>query len=181
MNAQVKSAVRVLDLLELLSGTSDALTVSEVARRLQWPKSSTQALLLTLVARGYLVRQDAAYQLPAELRGGWVGGLQARLLGLARPIMEAMAKELGVVATKVGGIGELVSHGESGWLVDAGSAESLADGIRRYAADPELCRTHGRHGRRRVMELHDIRDSATAMAELFRGRIVRATQERKAA
>ena len=59
--------------------------------------------------------------------------------------------------------------------------QSLADGIRRYAADPELCRTHGRHGRRRVMQLHDIRDSATAMAELFRGRIVRATQERKAA
>jgi glycosyltransferase involved in cell wall biosynthesis len=101
--------------------------------------------------------------------------------GVPVVLMEAMAKELGVVATRVGGIGELVSHGESGWLVDAGSAESLAEGIRRYAADPELCRTHGRQGRRRVIELHDIRDSATAMAELFRGRVAHREQERKAA
>ncbi len=101
--------------------------------------------------------------------------------GVPVVLMEAMAKELGVIATRVGGIGELVSHGESGWLVDAGSAESLADGIRRYAANPEVCRTHGRQGRRRVIELHDIRESATAMAQLFRGRVADREQERKAA
>jgi hypothetical protein len=32
-----------------------------------------------------------------------------------------------------------------------------------------------------VIELHDIRDSATAMAELFRGRVAHREQERKAA
>ena len=121
MNAQVKSAVRVLDLLELLSGTSDTLTVSEVARRLQWPKSSTQALLLTLVARGYLVRQDAAYQLPAELRGGWIGGLQARLLGTARPIMEAMAKESGESAF----IGVLRADGQVQYLDKVASPQDV--------------------------------------------------------
>lgn len=101
--------------------------------------------------------------------------------GVPVVLMEAMAKELGVVSTRVGGIGELVSHGESGWLVDAGSAESLAEGIRRYAADPDLCRVHGRVGRRRVIESYDIAASARAMAELFRARVSPPVRERRAA
>jgi glycosyltransferase involved in cell wall biosynthesis len=101
--------------------------------------------------------------------------------GVPVVLMEAMAKELGVVSTRVGGIAELVAHGESGWLVDAGSAESLAEGIRRYGADPHLCRVHGRVGRRRVLESYDIAASARAMADLFRARVSAPARERKAA
>lgn len=112
MNTEVKSAVRVLDLLELFSVTSEPLSVSDVARRLDWPKSSAQALLLTLTGRGYLTRQDALYQLPAELRGGWVGGLRARLLGLARPVMQRMAQESGESAF----IGAMTASGRVQYL-----------------------------------------------------------------
>ena len=45
--------------------------------------------------------------------------------GVPVAIMEAMAKELAVVATRVGGIPELVEDGVSGFLVNPGSAESL--------------------------------------------------------
>jgi glycosyltransferase involved in cell wall biosynthesis len=101
--------------------------------------------------------------------------------GVPVVLMEAMAKELGVVSTRVGGICELVSEGQSGWLADAGSAESLAECIGRYAIDPASCRAHGRVGRRRVSEAYDIRASAAAMAEQFHARAPSTPGQRKAA
>lgn len=94
MNSEVKSAARVLDVLELFSATTAALGVTDVARKLGIPKSSTQGLLTTLVGRGYLAREANAYFLPPELReGGFVGGVRARLVARAEPILQRMAND----------------------------------------------------------------------------------------
>lgn len=96
MNSQVKSAARVLDILELFAENSGTLGVSDVARKLGVPKSSAQGLLTTLTARGYLAREATTYFLPEELRaGGWVGGLRARLVALAEPVLQRIAHECG--------------------------------------------------------------------------------------
>jgi colanic acid/amylovoran biosynthesis glycosyltransferase len=87
--------------------------------------------------------------------------------GVPVVLMEAMAKELGIVSTRVGGIAELVEAGTSGILVDAGSARSLADGIRQYIADPQLCRQHGKAGRLKVLGEFDVAGTAQGMADLF--------------
>jgi DNA-binding IclR family transcriptional regulator len=55
----VKSADRVLDVLELLTSEPDGLTFSDIVARLGWPKSSTHALLRTLEQRGYVSRDEA--------------------------------------------------------------------------------------------------------------------------
>lgn len=52
--ASVKSADRVLDILELLASTGRAMTHAEIARRTRIPKSSLTALLRTLSNRGYI-------------------------------------------------------------------------------------------------------------------------------
>jgi DNA-binding IclR family transcriptional regulator len=94
MNSEVKSAARVLDLLELFSVEQEPLSVTDVARKLGIPKSSTQGLLTTLAGRGYLEREGSAYVLPTELRGiGYVGGVRARLVSRAEPILQRMARE----------------------------------------------------------------------------------------
>jgi DNA-binding IclR family transcriptional regulator len=96
MNSQVKSAARVLDVLEMFAATPGAVGVTEVARKLSLPKSSAQGLLATLAARGYLAREATSYFLPQELRaGGWVGGRRARLLALAEPVLHRIAHECG--------------------------------------------------------------------------------------
>jgi IclR family acetate operon transcriptional repressor len=96
MNEQVKSASRVLDMLELLSVTEKPVGVSDVARRLRLPKSSAQALLRTLLGRGYLVRSELGYQLsPLVGNGGWIGGTVARLGQLAKTVMERAAEATG--------------------------------------------------------------------------------------
>lgn len=94
MNSEVKSAARVLDVLELFSVGHEPLSVTDVARRLGIPKSSTQGLLTTLAGRSYLTREGSAYILPPELRdGGYVGGIRGRLVSRAEPVLRRMADD----------------------------------------------------------------------------------------
>ena len=64
----VKSAVRVLQIFELLSNHPDGLTVKEIARGLSLPQSSTFNLVVTPFEEGYL-QQDPLkrYKLGAKL------------------------------------------------------------------------------------------------------------------
>jgi DNA-binding IclR family transcriptional regulator len=95
----VKSADRVLDLLELLGSTSRALSLAEVTAELDIPKSSALGLLRTLVARGYVARDAAecyALAQPFGLEeGDWLGGLPRRVAILGRPIVETLVAATG--------------------------------------------------------------------------------------
>jgi starch synthase len=55
-----------------------------------------------------------------------------------------------VVASRVGGIPEVVLDGETGWLVEPGDATALGQALREALADPERARRMGEAGRRRV-------------------------------
>src|SRR5690625_7977720 len=94
-SAGVKSATRVLDLLEFFSATSSPATLTQIARQLGMPKSSTSALLNTLVNRGYVEADAGGYVLAARYRvSGWVGGPYARLLRSAHPVMIELSEAI---------------------------------------------------------------------------------------
>ena len=63
-----------------------------------------------------------------------------------------MAAELPCVATDVGGNGEAIAEGESGFLVPNEDFASAADRILRVLRDPIRARAMGRAGRRIVNE-----------------------------
>jgi sugar transferase (PEP-CTERM/EpsH1 system associated) len=65
-------------------------------------------------------------------------------------IMEAMATGLPVVASRVGGVPQLVLDGQTGMLSDPADPHSLAGAIGAYIADPALAGRHGAAGRARV-------------------------------
>jgi glycosyltransferase involved in cell wall biosynthesis len=86
----------------------------------------------------------------------------ADCLGIAA--LEAMAAGLPVVSTRVGALPEVVEHGRSGLLVQAGSAEQLGRALRRLAADSDLRERMARRGRE-LAELHfDLRCNAVRVA-----------------
>jgi DNA-binding IclR family transcriptional regulator len=73
----VKSAHRVLRIFEYFAEIQRAATMTEIARRLNYPASSTSALLKSLVELGYLDHhREARTYLPTariSLLGGWIG------------------------------------------------------------------------------------------------------------
>ena len=67
--------------------------------------------------------------------------------GLPVVIMEAMALGRPVVSTTVAGIPELVTPGETGWLVPAGDVAALAQAISEVLSlAPEALAAMGRQG-----------------------------------
>ncbi len=72
--------------------------------------------------------------------------------GLPLSILEAMAAGLAVVATRVGGTPELVTHGETGLLVEPEDAVSTAEAIRELLTDVDLRSRMGARGRTLVLE-----------------------------
>jgi glycosyltransferase involved in cell wall biosynthesis len=65
----------------------------------------------------------------------------------AAALVEASAYGLPVVTTRVGGSGERVIEGETGFLVEAGDVPSLTVALHTLLARPELCRQMGTNGR----------------------------------
>jgi len=88
--------------------------------------------------------------------------------GLPVVILEALALGRPVISTAIAGIPELIEDGASGWLVPAGSIDSLARRISEaLAASPlELARM-GREGARRVAQQHDVKREAGKLMALF--------------
>lgn len=67
--------------------------------------------------------------------------------------LEAMACEVPVVATRVGGIPEVVSDGECGFLVPVGDTNLMAERILQVITDKALGRKMGRAGRERALKI----------------------------
>jgi sugar transferase (PEP-CTERM/EpsH1 system associated) len=70
--------------------------------------------------------------------------------GIPLTAIEAMNAGLPVVATRVGGLPEIVVQGRTGVLAPSRDDEELADCILRLAADPALRAAMGRAGRERA-------------------------------
>ncbi|MBA2279885.1 MAG: glycosyltransferase family 4 protein [Acidimicrobiia bacterium] len=88
--------------------------------------------------------------------------------GFGLAVVEAMAAGLPVVATRVGGVTDLVVDEETGFLVPAGDAVRVADRIGALLADPGLRARLGAAGRRRAVARFDVEQLVTGCAALYR-------------
>ena len=70
--------------------------------------------------------------------------------------IEALAAGRPVVATRVGGVPDVVSDGVDGFLVEPGDTEALAERLERLALDPELRREMGEAGRARMLPRYAV-------------------------
>ncbi|GAC1324725.1 MAG: glycogen synthase [Chloroflexota bacterium] len=74
----------------------------------------------------------------------------SELLGLS--LLEAMASGTPVIASRVGGVPEIVEHGRTGFLIAPDDDRELADRLAEVLGDPALARRMGHWGRERVLE-----------------------------
>jgi glycosyltransferase involved in cell wall biosynthesis len=86
------------------------------------------------------------------MRGADVVCLTSEAEALPMSLLEAMALERPVVATNVGGTGEAVVDGETGFVVAPGDSAAVARPLVALADDPERARAMGAAGRRRQRE-----------------------------
>jgi glycosyltransferase involved in cell wall biosynthesis len=78
-------------------------------------------------------------------------------------IAEAMAHGKPVVATRVGGIPELITDGRSGFLVERGDTAAMSERILRLLDDRELRARMGHAGRETVSDKFDLRKNVAQL------------------
>jgi glycosyltransferase involved in cell wall biosynthesis len=86
---------------------------------------------------------------------------------LPRTVMEAMAAGRPVVAYRCGGVPEMITEGETGFMVEPGDREGLAERIVRLARDPELRRRLGSAAAARAQAEFSVAAYVDAMEEIL--------------
>jgi len=76
--------------------------------------------------------------------------------GLSNALLEAMATELPIVATKIGGTEEAIENERNGILVEPDNVDQLANGIITLLSQPEVAHKFGREARRTIEENYSI-------------------------
>jgi glycosyltransferase involved in cell wall biosynthesis len=93
--------------------------------------------------------------------------LPSHVEGMSNALLEAMAAGLPVVATDVGGNGEVVVAGQTGLLVPPGDREALAEAVLLLLKDPERARAMGAAGRVRVRQHFTVERMVDRLQSLY--------------
>jgi glycosyltransferase involved in cell wall biosynthesis len=131
-------------------GVSKTVTFAGMASRNEMP--------------GYLAAADIVV-VPSIHYDGYVDGLP-------NVALETMAAGKPLVATRVGGLPQLVQSGENGLLVDERDSDALADAIATLAGDPDLRSRLGENGRTLIRESMNW-DTVAARFEAVYERVTR--------
>lgn len=84
-----------------------------------------------------------------------------------RVVIEAMAMEKPVIATRSGGVPEIIDEGVTGILVPPANAGELAKSIVSLLENKEKAKKMGLQGRQKVERLYSLRDHLASMENLY--------------
>jgi sugar transferase (PEP-CTERM/EpsH1 system associated) len=108
------------------------------------------------------------HDVPELLRQLDIFVLSSTTEGISLTLLEAMATELPVVATNVGGNPEVVLDGETGYIVPSQNPEEMANKLLLLINDKKLRQQMGFKGRERVIENFSIIETARKYEALYR-------------
>jgi glycosyltransferase involved in cell wall biosynthesis len=87
--------------------------------------------------------------------------------GLPNVLMEAMIAGLPCIGTRVSAIPELITHEQTGLLVESGDKQGLADSIMRYVEDQELRLAMATQGQTKVVRDFSFEQGLSTLDKLF--------------
>jgi glycosyltransferase involved in cell wall biosynthesis len=126
-----------------------------------------QTLVRSLGLEHHLSLLGRRSDMPEVLSAFDVFVLSSHDEGMSNAILEAMAMEKPVVATDVGGTGEVVRHGHSGLLVPPKDPEALAAAVGEVLSQPARAVEMGRFGRRIVEQGFSAHSMVRQMERLY--------------
>lgn len=83
-------------------------------------------------------------------------------------ILEAMSYGLPVVSTRVGGIPDLVTNEENGYIYDAGDADSMGDAIVKILSDDSLANRMSANNHRKIVDSYSLEVYARQLREIYK-------------
>ena len=156
--AQAVSHVPDLRLLLVGSGEGQALSVEDELRH----RAGEAGLAERVVFTGRVERVEDV------LRAADLFVFPSVFEGLGISLVEAAACGLAAVASRTGGIVDVVEDGRSGLLVAPGDASALGEGLHVLGTDPARRSAMGREARRVALARFDERDAFDRYRGLFR-------------
>jgi glycosyltransferase involved in cell wall biosynthesis len=132
--------------------------------------------------RGQYVHMPGACSNVHEMLGAFdVFALTSKTEGLPLVLLEAMATELPIVSSAVGGIPDVIRHDATGFLFPAGGREALTRLLVRLVGSPTLARRVGAAGRNAIAQSHSVERMAQSYEALYREVIARNRREARRA
>jgi hypothetical protein len=113
------------------------------------------------------VRLTPSADLERDLRRAGLFVYVTHSEGLGSAALLAMSAAVPVIASNLGGLPEIVRHGETGLLAE-NNAESLAAAILQLSEDPALARRLGAEGRRSVIQRFTVEHMVRRTMEVYR-------------
>jgi hypothetical protein len=113
------------------------------------------------------LKLEIAQHLESDLRDAGVLVYLSASEGLGSGALLAMSAGVPVIASRVGGLPEIVRHRETGLLVE-NNAQSIAAAIRELTEDRDLARRLGEAGRRAVTQEHTLPRMVSRTMEVYK-------------
>jgi glycosyltransferase involved in cell wall biosynthesis len=132
------------------------------------PRLRKQAADLRILANVEFKGSCSNAETRALMRDAWalcVPSLWSEPFGLVAA--EAQMSGVAVVASSEGGLSEIIHHGETGWLVPSGNADSLAHAIQDVFKDPSATLKMGFVGHKNAMDRFSLPAFATRWERLY--------------
>jgi glycosyltransferase involved in cell wall biosynthesis len=139
-----------------LVGGGDSVQWSETAKA-----SGVQSNAITFLG------QKKYEEMPGILNQADIFVLPSISESMPLSLLEAMACGRACVASRVGGIPEIITHGEDGFLVLPCDSNGLADRLNRLVADPQLRARFGSKARARIVQNFSLQNTVKQTRNMF--------------
>jgi glycosyltransferase involved in cell wall biosynthesis len=135
-------------------------------KEIYWQK--LQALIANLKIKDDIILTEGKDDIPQRMNVMDIFVSSSVKEGCPLVILEAMACQKPVVATRVGGVPELVVDGENGILVSPKDSKAIAEAVLYLLNNPERAREMGMTGRRRAIEYFNLERCVQGHEEMYK-------------
>ena len=165
-----KGVYELLEGIKLIQGTKPHLfLIGNPSERVQIEKFIRGTDLETTV---HLIGSIPFNKIPNYLAASDIFILPSKHEGTPRVILEAMAMEIPVVASAVGGIPEVLEHGKTGFLLKDSEPNTIAQVLNSLVKHPEKRARIGKAARLHVIANYNFKQQAGSLINLHKSMVL---------